>query len=396
MRILLIPDAYVGDASGAVVAQVLVQNMTELGHCVAVFSSDCKEGEVGAVRTYNAPVTCANANYFSAAKFKDAFKHVVSSFDPTNIFFVGSITNKPLVYLEEALRRKLHIDVFIFMQDFFCAKFYANDSNAPCTKCLDLGLHHSLFSSCGARDTLSKMQLLVRYDIRRRLKKLLPQVNHVITSTDEQCSFYERFGIDKKHIAKVPLPFSSNKLDGIKPSRGKYVIGIAQNRIEKGFHLITNILPYLSKEIPVVLAYSNQEKANMAIHDWHLLEFIDNGQLQVVVKSWKDGLGELIANSLGVINTSIWPTTTEYGLQETLALSKPVIAFDISAHHELLKQGENGFVSPLGDYKAFAENIEALAYLSDEAYERVSAASRALFYSQWNYELLKQNLIDIL
>lgn len=396
MRILLIPDAYVGDASGAVVAQVLAHNMTELGHSVAVFSSDCKDDEAGDVRTYNAPATCANANYFSAARYKDAFRCVVSSFGPNNIFFVGSITNKPLVYLKEAIRRKLHVDAFIFMQDFFCAKFYANDSKAPCTKCMDFGLHHSFFSSCGARDTLSKMQLWVRYDIRRRLKKLLPQINHVITSTDEQCSFYERFGIDKSHIAKVPLPFSSSKLDGIKPSRGKYVIGIAQNRIEKGFHLLPRILPYLSKEIPVVLAYSNQKKANIAIHDWHLQEFIVNGQLQVVVRSWKDGLGELIANSLGVINTSIWPTTTEYGLQETLALSKPVIAFDIGAHHELLKQGVNGFVSPLGDYKAFADNITVLASLSDEDYQRVSHASRALFDAQWNNEVLKKKLIDIL
>ncbi|MPN35964.1 hypothetical protein SDC9_183469 [bioreactor metagenome] len=98
-------------------------------------------------------------------------------------------------------------------------------------------------------------------------------------------------------------------------------------------------------------------------------KYLESGQLKLVAASWDSGLGELIAASQGVIIPSIWPTTTEYGWLEALALSKPTITFDISAHHEFMQNRVNGMLSPIGDFEAMGANMDYLYLLSDKEYE---------------------------
>ena len=87
----------------------------------------------------------------------------------------------------------------------------------------------------------------------------------------------------------------------------------------------------------------------------------------------------MIAGSQGVLIPSIWPTTTEYGLLEALALGKPIIAFDIAAHSEFIKNGVHGFLCPLGDFYGFGHNIDVVAELSELDYNEMSNNDIALY-----------------
>lgn len=365
------------DASGAVVAQVVRDQLVEMGHIVGVFSSDIENDfESEGVSYYNSMAYTGSAN-FKSRVYKKKCMQVYDEFRPDVVLTLGSITNKPICYVEEAIKRGYVVSVFIFMQDFFCSKIYANDDKGPCTKCLDNGLCAAYKNNCGVRTSQGVFRLTQRLITRRLWKRTMAKVNHVATTTQEQMSFYERFGVDKSKIATLYLPYASNKLVGLNSTRGDYFIGIAQDRIEKGFHLISEILKYT--RVKVVLAYSSEEKAVKVRSREALKPYIESGQLEILASSWKDSLGELIAKSCGVIIPSIWPTTTEYGWLEAMALSKPVCCFDISVHHEFIENGVNGFVSPLGDFPAFARNMETLCGLNDADYDTIARGSRFLF-----------------
>lgn len=367
-HILLIPDLYEGNGSGAVVTQVLVHLFKKKEYNVAVMSSEFKEYKIiDNVECFPCPPFVGSANIRSK-RYLLAFRSILDTFRPSKLFFVGSITNKPLCYLEEGLRRKCNISVFIFMQDFFCAKFYANDAISPCTKCLDEGLMAVFRSNCGVKD-IGYLKLVERCRIRYKLKSLLTKVNHLGTSTDEQCVFYSKIGVPQSKIFKLPLPFDGSRFTDVSSVRGDYFVGIAQNRIEKGFHLMPDILKYTKAK--VILAYYNDEAVKININNPRLLPFIEKGQLQLVASSWKTGLGDLISQSQGVIIPSIWPTTTEYGWLEALALSKPTITFDIGAHHENIENRINGFTSPIRDYRAMGENIDYVDAMSVEEYDNL-------------------------
>ena len=391
-RFLIIPDASFRPSSGGTVNQVIVSHLKELGDSVLVFSSDIKEPMiVEGIRYVPSPQFTGWANLRPSTYLK-TFRAVCDDFCPTHIFFNGSITNKPLCYLEESFRRNLKVVAFIFMQDFFCSKYYANDAEGPCRRCLDYGLSYVFRSQCGARDS-GFLKSLERYRLRKKLRKLLRKADYIGTSTDEQVQFYCDFGIPRERTFKLPLPFEDTKTRGIVSCRGDYFVGIAQNRIEKGFQFIPSILQHTKSK--VVLAYYNDDAVRQNLNDPEFKPFIESGQLKLISSSWNTGLGELIANSQGVIIPSIWPTTTEYGWLEALALHKPTITFDISAHHEFIQNRVNGLTSPIGDFAAMGTNMDYLNSMSDVDYKEMVSNVDTLYRQLTDTTCWKQFLAKI-
>lgn len=393
-RVLIIPDKFRGMDSGAIVTQVLVFLFKKEGFEVAVYSSEFTE------RTTDDGTLCIPALPFNGfsnigsrkKRHEKEFNDLLDEYQPTHLFFDGSITNKPLCLLEIGLKRKLHIDVFIFMQDFFCAKLYANNRFAPCTQCLD-SLTKAFACPLIPKDK-AYLKLFIKQWDRKNLKDLLCKVNHVITSTDEQIGFYRRLGVPETQTYKMPLPFIMNKYVPPQFVRGDYIVGIAQPRIEKGFHLIPQILKY-TRNTKVVLAYSNENNVARALLTPGFKKLIEQSKLEVVVASWKSGLSELVASSSGILIPSIWPTTTEYGLLESLAFSKPIVSFNIGVHKEVIEEGTCGFKAECGDFESFAEKLDKLSTLSKEAYEEMIPHLSSLYEEMTSFDILSDHIRNL-
>ncbi|MCM1139124.1 MAG: glycosyltransferase [Muribaculum sp.] len=356
-KVLIIPDASQGKSSGATVCQVAQKLCLELGHDVYVFTEDIEADFSKDNVTYiKRESFSSKANYFPK-KYLDQFRAILFKYGIETLFFLGSITNKPLCYLEEGLRRHLNICVKIFMQDFFCSKFYANDDKGVCVKCLNGQFANALHDRCCGSGLNNKLVTLNRIQIRKRLKKLLPQTNYIITSSDQQVGFYNDFGIPAEKCIKTPLYFNGDRFKGVETFFGNYYIGIAQHRLEKGFHLLPSILKYSGKDVKVVLAYANNKQVEIAKKNPEFKPYIDSGQLEIIVSSWNSGLMDLVTNAKGVIIPSIWPTTTEYGLLESLALGKCVFCFNIGIHGEIIQNGVNGFAFSVNENEEFADKL---------------------------------------
>lgn len=358
-KILLIPDAYLGNASGAIVAQVTKKLLLENGNEVSIFSCDIINDvtENDGTKLYPRIVYNGLANW-KEEKYLKEYEEVLKKSEATAVFTIGSITNKNLCYLEIAKKRGLKLISKIFMQDFFCTKLYANNAEGPCTKCLDHNYFEAFKNKCIIHKPIDYIKTANAIFIRKRLEKILPKIDYVITSTEEQIGFYQKFGVPQEKCLKTPLYFDNNRLKEIKPVMGDYFVCIAQNRIEKGFQYLEKILSHCNSSIKIVAAYNNKEQANIAIKKYGFQKFIDNGMLEIKHDlRWENGLAELVAHSRGVIIPSIWPTTTEFGLLEALGYQKPVFCFDLGVHHEVIKNGINGFITPLGDCKTMATQL---------------------------------------
>lgn len=392
-RVLIIPDLYIGRSSGATVTQVLVELLKKQHYQVAVLSAEFKEYVVeDGVHCYPCRGFCGTANIVSKP-YRTEFERILNEYKPSYIFFDGSIINKPLCYLEEGLRRGIHIDVFIFMQDFFCAKLYANDFEKPCTKCLTSLLYAFTCPLIAKNKDYVKLPLK-QYE-RKRLSKLLSRVDHVITSTDEQIEFYVRFGVPREKCYKMPLPFIMKTQIPNDNNRGNYLVGIAQNRVEKGFQFVPDILRQ-TKKTKLVLAYYNDEAVSKAMASNGIKKLVDEGKLEVIASTWSTGLDSLIAGSCGVIIPSIWPTTTEYGLLEALAFSKPVVAFNISIHQECMKEGVHGFFANICDLKSFAQKMDMLSTCSEEEYMFMRQNIKDLYHDMTDWGIMGNHIKKIL
>jgi glycosyltransferase involved in cell wall biosynthesis len=97
-------------------------------------------------------------------------------------------------------------------------------------------------------------------------------------------------------------------------------------------------------------------------------------------RSWRTGLDINVAEAYGVILPSLWPSSTEYVLLEAMSLRKPVVAYNVGANQEILRDHENAMVIKPGDLNGFCEavaelnaNPELRTRLGDEAHRTIES-----------------------
>lgn len=397
-RVLIIPDSYFGDFSGAYVTQIVKRLLTEIGCVVAIYSDEVIKNEIeeDGTKIYYRCKCSFSANWFQW-KYEKNYKDVLNDFQPNAIYTLGSVTNKNIIYWSMARKRGIKVFSKIFMQDFFCYNYYANDKDGLCTKCLDKGFRQALFKNCvrskhhGLIGFIKKLNSTIN---RYRLQRELIKADAVITSSQQQVEFYIKYGIPREHCYITPLYFNGDKLKNYLPSKGNYYVFVAQNRIDKGAHLLKDILKNCNSTIKVIAAYASQKGIDYALANYGLQPYVDKGILVMRNNcTWKTNLGNVIAASRGVINPSIWPSTTEFVLLEVLGLKKPIFTFNVGIHPEIIKSGQNGFVA--NTPKDMADQINKFSQ-NDTLYDIVSNGAYNLYKDLTNWDGWKKTLMEIL
>ena len=187
--------------------------------------------------------------------------------------------------------------------------------------------------------------------------------DYVLGSSDEQLNFYRQVGIDASKIVKIPLFFDQKRIQTLHTPSLPYFVIIGQYRHEKGIHLISKILDHIRNGITVKLLFFNQTESDNFLREYpENQKHRDSGKLEILPGvTMTTGALELISGSRGVINPSIWATTTEFVLLEVLGLSKPIITFDVGIHREIIQNRINGICVKTGDFSGMGAEINHLA-----------------------------------
>ena len=84
---------------------------------------------------------------------------------------------------------------------------------------------------------------------------------------------------------------------------GDYFVFVAQNRIDKGIHLLKDVLEHCNSNVKVVAAYASQKSIDFALNNYGLQTYVDEGILEMRNEcTWKTNLGEVIAASRGAVS----------------------------------------------------------------------------------------------
>ena len=374
------PDIFFSGHSGAIAARQAARLLTGLGHQVGVFTYDEENRDVAKYPYYRRIAYTGMANY-RPGKYRESFDTVIRDFRPDYMFFIGGIINTPVVYLDLCRLHGIRTAFMLLVQDFYCARLHAALGTGSCTRCLDGSNLNAFLNHCGEKQRKPSLYLLNYQLVQHLFLSRLRKVDMAYGSTDEQLGFYRRVGIPKENMARLPLFFDQNRVRVIPVPTQNYFVIIGQYRHEKGIHLISKILDYIRDGITVKLLLYNKEEEKRFLEDFpDNLKHIQSGKLEVLPGvTMTMGALEIIAAAKGVINPTVWATTTEFVFQEALGMAKPVVAFDVGIHRETIRNRVNGICVKTGDFRAMGEEIARLCD-DPELETRISEGALKLYH----------------
>jgi len=381
VKILIHPDVFYSGHSGAIAAREAARLLDQQGNEVGVYTYDDENKFVADYRYFKRIQYKGSANYLSH-KYKENFKEVIKVFKPDFLFFIGGIINTPVAYLDLCVEHNIKTVFLLLVQDFYCARLHAGLGFTSCTLCLDGSNINAFKNNCGEKQSKPLLYLL-NYQVNQYLfLKRMRKLNFVLGSTDQQLEFYKKIGIDENRIVKIPLFFSQKRVTPIQILPKPYFVIIGQYRHEKGIHLISSILDNINDGIHVILILFNQIEADKFLIDFPKnKKHLDSGKLKVLPGvTMTNGAVELIAESKGVINPSIWATTTEFVFLEVLGMSKPIICFDVGIHSETITNKLNGICVKSGDFVQMGKMINEINN-NEELYHVISKGAGELYHT---------------
>lgn len=354
MKILIIPDAIWGNDSGNRSFNCLVNDLTRMGHDLAVLGSEIQP-----------------SNYLPQFKYypKDKYRFydhlyknftylnkILGEFSPDIVLLFGSIANK--VEIKFFKNKNIPTIFHPLTTEFYCAKNFAGRNGSSCYECLNGNYFNSLRYDClNDRSFLRALKIIFEKFFG---SKLALKADFVLSHGKTYTKILEDFGIDPKKIIETGIFFDGSDFKDMHTTRGDYFLLLGQNTEAKGFLHYPKILSNHSLNFKVLIY--DPQIAKKLIKNNNLSEAIECGRIEIIsdLKDHSEVL-KLTAGSLGVIITSSYPTSGEFSLLESLCLGKPVLLFEEGIHKDFIINNQNGFIFKSNDLDSLLSVAEEIA-----------------------------------
>ncbi len=391
-RILLIPDEINGINSGGQSVRATLKYLIELGYSVAVYSKDATTNVHPDVRSaaalYVIPTKLRWYEHFYAPVLVPHFVNILNSFKPAYIFFCGSI-QKPAVLSSVARGRGIKTVFLFYINDYYCHRVYAGLASGPCFKCLGSNSLPALRNDCVKRKDFHKF--ITRWLVKFRLGIEIRKAHKVLCYGNDQVNLYQNFGVPTDRIAVVGFQFDPSDLQDIPINDEGYFAITGQPIMQKGWHLLVEILQNLKTGIKLKVSMKDEDTARHIISLYGLSCFVEAGVIEIITGlSDRSDYLKFIASARGILLPTYYPTTGEFVLQEAMFLGKPIHVFDVGVHRDVLTDRKNAMVSPVGDISDYSKKIDEIN-CSEELRNRICVGAKRsakAFYSLERRKLL--------
>ena len=379
-KILFIPDSIWGSESGHRSSKYLVKAFNNIGVKVGIYAPKAnysieQERQLGDCNTYFEQSEYTYFQNIFPLIVAGEFKAVIKAFDPDYVFYMGTIKNK--VTMDICRKAGIPYSYLALTTEYYCVKDFAGLDSGPCFQCIKSPVLSPFKNKClGTRFNLPKYLKETIFSIKSKPRIL--EANKIIGYSENQLGYLKDFGVQTANTLKMPVFFDPDTIAGVETGAGDYFVMSGQNITAKGWHVIPDIIKK-GKNIKYKLIMRNEEQANDFIQDNALIEYVQNGVIELVLylKTHKEVL-EMVARSRGVLVPSYYATTGEFYLLEALGLGKPVILFDAGIHGEIIVHEHNGMISKIGDLSDFAKNVQKVND-DNELRENLSNGAKRLF-----------------
>ncbi|CEN53968.1 glycosyltransferase family 4 protein [Capnocytophaga canis] len=279
-------------------------------------------------------------------KIRKELKKRMSDFSPDVIHFASFSSDKPFYALEYAWKSGATVVLQPWMMNFYCYKgFGFKDSSTPvCTLCITGSYFNALKKRCCS---YRNIPTLLQYPL---LQASALKADVFLSANEDLDHVLSLYGVEKNRIHRFFVPFDYTSIDVPQKKEEDYFIFIGQVKDAKGIYFLVDCF----KQLP------NQKLKIYPTGD--LGELLDKvtgmNNVEVITGvSWETGLAEALASAKAVCLPTLWATTPEYALYESLLFKKAVIVFNVGAHKHLFTDMEDAVVIAPNDMRAYCEAI---------------------------------------
>ncbi len=228
---------------------------------------------------------------------------------------------------------------------FYCAQGFGFRAGHQCTTCIDDGFHSAIRQGCAPlRGAVSQFERAALRDTALEVADLL------LSSNGDLDGVLRAYGIAPERIMRFPVPFDVTQIDETPITKGDYYAYYGQAATHKGIDFIIELFSELrDKKLKIypMAAFSTGKPLAPNI------EIVPG-------LGWDSGLREAVANSRAVLIPSLWMTSTEYSLCEAMVMKKPVVAFNVGVHKNILSDRESAMVVDAQNKTQFVAALDAL------------------------------------
>jgi glycosyltransferase involved in cell wall biosynthesis len=353
----------------------LIDVLMANGATVQAFSESCEGEAENYQKTKVTYAPFSGLQHIKSGLQARLFQQVLNDFKPDIIHWssLDYLKSRHLIKIARSSKARLIAQPWVY--NFFCAQGYNYYQGFACNKCLPGKFYNALINNCGESNSQSLQaisRMLYRQDILKFDKFLSTGV-----VMDEVLLGY---GVEQYKIERIALPFDRSRLNylnsRVNEARKSFVY-YGQFKEFKGANQLASITmanPLI--EFDIYSTLDSRSATDMAAQG---LDKLENVTL-FTDRSWRTGLDINVAEAYGVILPSLWPSSTEYVLLEAMSLRKPVVAYNVGANQEILRDHENAMVIKPGDLNGFCEavaelnaNPELRTRLGDEAHRTIES-----------------------
>jgi len=370
LKILIVSESFSSKLSGGKVARYLHKTLAGNGHDVKVaITSPPRVQDGDASEMFATQIHIKRRYYwrlyslFNRAHVPEEFANLISKFSPDIVHFASFDHSKPANLYRYCKKRNIKVVLQPWTMHFYCAQGFGFREGKSCTLCIDQGLRNAMTQGC------IKYSGFIGQFERYVLRKTALQVGDIyLSSNDDLTKILESYGAPKEKIKYFPVIFDVNRVEQTKNTKGDSYVYYGQGEAHKGIDFIIELFSRLpDKKLKIYPMAEYKPKIKLTTN----IEILTG-------VGWENGLREAVANAKAILVPSLWKTSTEYSLCEAMAMKKPVIAFDVGAHRNILDNKRTAMVVELNNEMEFLQALDELDS-NQELYKNIAeAASKSI------------------
>jgi glycosyltransferase involved in cell wall biosynthesis len=314
---------------------------------------------------------------------KSSYGKLLERFRPDLVHFASFNFTKPAWMIDDALEAGAKVLLQPWVMRFACHQGFAYRDGKECLECFAGTFRNAIKRKC-----CGWMSGLIAGQVRANLRNSSRNASWFLSSNSDMDHKLALYGVAEEKILHLPLPFESNGLENMVARDDGYFIYHGQVTDYKGVHVIKRLLDSNTNVRIFICPPFGQETL---LQNFGITEG-DHPNLRIIRGvNWSNGLEQYLANSRGVLLPTLWPTTVEYALLESLALGKPTIAFAIGAHKDYLLDRSNAMVADPQDIDGYCQRVAEINS-NAELRSTVSSGAKETYNRYWSKENWRTSL----
>ena len=269
MRILLLPDDIAGGFSGSFSAKATIRQLQQLGHSVIVLDNSGKMPSTDdkGVRFISVPTDLRWFEHIVSPKLTAWFESICEDVKPTYFIMVGGI-QKPATMARAARLRGIKTAFLFYINDFYCNRIYSGLPRGPCTACARFPELPAIWNKCVPISSLPYFakNIIIRMALGVEIRK----AHRILSYGAEQSAIYNLFGVKEEKIRTIGFQFDPSDLDDADIRDDGYFAITGQPVMQKGIHVITEILSRLKTSVRIKISIPNTEIAERVLKQFKI------------------------------------------------------------------------------------------------------------------------------